>query len=253
MSFMRNIISLILFGFAAMLQPRSHAASQEFYVPAFGGGNSPTPGPFGGLEPIRWQQVYDASAFSAITLGGGMITQIGFRGADLPGNNGTEIITNLQIDLSTTSRGSDGLSSVFSANVGPDDKVVLGPKLFPYGATRSGYSFITLDQPFFYNPVAGNLLLDVRNYGELVNFSTAFALDAELQLGDSVSSVASLPNDVNSSSGTASTLGLFTEFTVTPVPEPSTLALGGFGTVALLVGVYIQTKTKKRKGKATWH
>src|SRR5678815_4864698 len=74
-------------------------------------------------------------------------------------------ITSLQINLSTTSKGPDGLSTVFSENIGANETVVFGPRpaRFGPGSPLPEYTF-QLDEPFFYDPSAGNLLMDVRNF-----------------------------------------------------------------------------------------
>src|SRR5437773_216873 len=118
----------------------------------------------------RFQQVFDASQFSAIAGGGGYITALGYRlDSRCQGAEG-QTIPSFQIDLSTTSKGPDSLSPVFAENVGPDDMVVRGPsQVFLLGGCASGMpqsftAFVSLDHPFFYNPRTGNLLLDIRNY-----------------------------------------------------------------------------------------
>src|SRR5207249_8841041 len=106
----------------------------------------------------------------------------------------TSTLPDIQIDLSTTSAGDDGLSTTYANNVGADDTVV-----FTRGALTLSSAFtgppdgpkdfdiiITLTTPFLYNPALGNLLLDVRNFGG--GFTTV--LDAvPNQTGDGVSPV----------------------------------------------------------------
>ncbi len=76
-----------------------------------------------------------------------------------------------------------------------------------------------------YQPGAGNLLLDVRNFGAGI----ATALDAVNVAGDSVSRVSAASFDgVNDTEGRPDTLGLVTRFTLAPmpaVPEPGVLSL----------------------------
>jgi hypothetical protein len=202
---------------------------------------------------VRFQQVYDHSDFSLISTGGGWVTTIAFRGDESLGG-GFGQVTNFQINLSTTPRGPDGLSSVFAENPGVDEKIVLGPSRAAMFSSPGDYLIrLSLTDPFFYNPAAGNLLMDIRNYSGIDYFGgMAFSLDAQSTVGDSVSSVYAL--NVNASSGTAVTGGLLTEFVVTPVPEPSTYALASLGTLLLLVGRRIQTKLNhtKGKGKVKW-
>jgi len=130
----------------------------------------------------------------------------------------------------------DGLSSVFSQNVGPNDTVVLGPTAVSLLSNGGGgitsfdvnFSFTT---PFFYNPANGNLLLDIRIYqgfGQIGPPQGVAILDAFSVVGDSVSSVYAFGGTLPTS-GQTSTLGLATAFRIIPVPEPSTIALLAVG------------------------
>src|SRR6266511_1537546 len=58
--------------------------------------------PFGYEYPniVRYQQVYDASAFSLVPPGGAFVTRIFFRADCTPGWG--PVVTNLQINLCTT-------------------------------------------------------------------------------------------------------------------------------------------------------
>lgn len=133
--------------------------------------------------------------------------------------------TNIRIDLSTTSAEPDNLSTTFANNVGADDTVVYSGELkISTAMTRAAgmpYDFdivINLTTPYLYDPDAGNLLLDVRNY----HTASVGALDAHTITGDGVSRVYSRSSGtVNSASGYADSLGLITRFTATPVPEPT--------------------------------
>src|SRR5438046_8221534 len=74
---------------------------------------------------MRYQQVYAGSEFGSLTnFGGGWVLNILFRG---DATNGTQLgiyMPSAQVNLSTTQRGPDELSPVFSDNVGTDDTVV---------------------------------------------------------------------------------------------------------------------------------
>jgi len=204
-------------------------------------GNSATTAPFDtGSNSIRYQQVYAASEFSAINQGGGMIRQLTFR-ADGPSGRGFfTTLQNVQIDFSTTSKQPDSLSPVFSENIGTDNLTVFGPgPLFIYsGAISPVFDIlVTLDRPFYYNPAAGNLLLDVRNFA---GGTTSF-FDAERLTGDSVSSMFS--SSVGSPTGTLETRGLVTGFYIDAIPEPSSAALFGLG-LALLWGFAHRSRRK---------
>ena len=181
------------------------------------------------ITSMRYQEVYASDQFSGINQGGGFITGVGYAiiGGGWPLQPGG-VIPKLQIDLSTTSNGPDGLSTVFAENVGADNRIVVGPKPVYVAANTPGHPpgfsvFIPFDQPFFYDPAQGNLLMDVRNIEApgFVNSAGSFA--AIRKFGDSISSVAA--RDVAATSGSAGTGGMTTAFVVEPIPEPSTLML----------------------------
>jgi phosphatidylinositol-3-phosphatase len=117
-------------------------------------------------QPIRYQQVFDASQFSRLNPGGGLINRIAFRGHG-PGIPFTATVPQLQVNLSTTSKTPDGLSSTFAENVGPDDtQVFSGPLQAAVTYTGDPTNFevvLSFTNSFFFDPLKGNLLLDVRN------------------------------------------------------------------------------------------
>src|ERR1051326_9125814 len=121
-----------------------------------------------GISSMRYQQIYDAAQFSAVDPGYKYISAIYFRADSSVRTVGTWI-TNIQINLSTTSRSVTNLSPVFAENIGPDDTVVFGPQVLSIqgGGCCSPQAFdvgVALTKPFFYDPAAGNLVLDVRNF-----------------------------------------------------------------------------------------
>src|SRR6202011_1478767 len=144
-------------------------------------------------KPIRYQQVFDASQFSRLSPGGGLINRIAFRGHG-PGVPFTGTVAQLQINLSTTSKSPDGLSSTFAQNVGADDtQVFSGP--FQTAITFNGDPgnfevVVNFTTPFFYNPSKGNLLLDIRNTeGGVEVPPNDQELDGTSATGDSVSRI----------------------------------------------------------------
>ena len=187
---------------------------------------------------MRYQQVFNASEFSAFG-GPQTITDIRYRldGSDRDAFSQTQ--PNVQIGLSTTAAAAGGLSSTFASNVGADATTVYNGSLTLASAGGSPLApfdiVISLSTPFVYDPAAGNLLLDVRNFG---GNQTSRYFDA----------VASSPvtsrvyaSDVNSSvaNGSAESYALVTGFTfgpaintTNPVPAPPAalaLALGAAG------------------------
>lgn len=147
--------------------------------------------PFSGLPytgAVRSQQVYDASIFGGregpVVIQSLLFRADGYFSAEVPG---------ITVALSTTDRPVDGLSPVFAENVGADEAVVYrgplpifrGPSLPELGSMDV---VVNLQEPFRFDPSAGNLLLDVLNpVGPLPR--NAFSLVAAEQEGDAVSRV----------------------------------------------------------------
>ena len=197
----------------------------------------------------RFQQVYLASQFGAVGIGGGFITQIVFRPDGPNGAAFASILPSAQINLSTTGASPSTLSSTFAANVGANDQIVFGPGALslsssntgPAGGPKSFDITITFSTPFFYNPSLGNLLLDVRinNFGGMV--TTPFDFETSSALGF----VATVGSGVNSPTADAvvNTGGLVTQFGFVPVPEPTSIGLFGVGLFAFC-GVWLRARTK---------
>lgn len=203
------------------------------------------PGPFG-VSSQRYQQVYGSSAFGSLT-GPTLLTAIAFRVDGSGGAFAPVIAPNFQINFSTTLFGPDALSSTFASNVGANDTVVFaGPLTIsaaPAGFPRPFNFVITLTTPFLYDPSAGNLLLDVRN------FNGAFAttqFDSQSTIGDAISRVYTVDNGVLFPSGRADSDGLVTRFSFAPaaaVPEPSTY---GIMASAFLLGMVVLRRRASR-------
>jgi hypothetical protein len=102
----------------------------------------------------RYQQVYNASLFSSVDRSLIYVTTLKFNTWI---NRGEAYVT-IQVNLSTTPRAADGLSQTFADNVGADDTKVLGPARIPF----TGPQIVPLDRPFRYDPIRGNLLVDMR-------------------------------------------------------------------------------------------
>lgn len=128
-------------------------------------------------DGFRYQQIYGASEFSALT-GPGNIKVIAFRPdtsalisgvptALLTQPFGPYILPNMLVKLSTTSKAVDGLDLTFANNVGADETVVYNGTIalasaFTGGAPKDFDFVIRLTTPFVYDPAAGNLLLDIQ-------------------------------------------------------------------------------------------
>jgi hypothetical protein len=197
--------------------------------------NSSSFAPFS-FPPKRMQQVYFAG--DLINFDPDAITRFDRLYFRLDTPNGTTLSGfpfDLQIRMSTTTRAVDSLSPVFAENIGVDETVVFSGSVSwstfhqPSISPQFFDLRIDLQQPFFYQPSMGNLLIDFNVTNSLIQSQ----IDAWNRLGDSVSSVV---GEVGAASGTPSTLGLVTFFDATIVPEPSTYILISLGAAAFLMG-----------------
>lgn len=117
----------------------------------------------------RHQIVFGASEFPSYPI---VISQIQWRPDVYTGGPVTNAtISNIQINLSTTTSNADQLSLTFSENTGADETVVFsGPLVLSTSLTTlsNGTTAFDIDvplqTPFFYDPSKGNLLLDLRNF-----------------------------------------------------------------------------------------
>lgn len=216
-------------------------------------GNAQSPGPFRfyGTGGSRNQVVYDAGFFAT---GPVLVQAVSFRpfanfGSLFFGN--TLTVSDVTITLSTTPRGGEGPgqpSESFASNVGADVRTVFsGPLTLSTAFTPAAGGTLAFDytvrfqQPFLYDPAAGNLLLDVLvpttatvGGNGLLGFVT---FDTVNTLNDGIFAVVANSNGA-AASGVLSTAGPVTRFEVTPtavVPAPAgvVLAAAGIGTVLL--------------------
>src|ERR1039458_5715746 len=237
-SLKRTILLRIVFSF--ILFNLQLVGAQTIVAPnnlanTYGGSANVAPFDIGNfyISSMRYQQMYDATQFGGVATGGEYITRIAFRAASIDNAFSDNTLQSIQFDLSTTAN--TGLSSTFADNVGADDTMVFnGSWTFSSAGGAAGPSVfdivLNLTTPFFYNPANGNLVLDVRNIG---GGNSAY-FDDSYMAGEGISRVWS--RDVSASTAISSDeIGLVTQFTFSPVPEPSVLGLLAVGTTALLI------------------
>lgn len=187
----------------------------------------------------EYQQVYTGSQFPGSIL----ITGLEFYNTQ-DDEGATAMSTgNWQISLSTTAADWNSLSVMFANNIGADNTVVFNGNLaqpWAFGNTLA----ITLSTPFFYNPAAGNLLLDVVSSGVTsptniffdTNGFNNFALNGNTIMGR----VYTMPPNNVADAG----YGLVTGFqTGTLTPEPAAMFLFGPGLAA--VGLLLKKRLAK--------
>ena len=225
---------------ATVVSPSARTASD---------GNGATGHPFSQIEAYyRWQQVFVASDF--VALGGPLlVSAISLR----PNGQApwTYTLPNVQLSLSTTAGSPSSLNSTFAQNVGSDRTTVFSGQLTlqtantgPSNGPKAFDIVIPFQTPFLYNPLAGNLLIDISN------FSSGFIplgdqLDSEFYNEGQAGSTAHVSYwDASSPSGIPVSGGLIVQFSGSVVPEPTTTALILFGTMLSLRRKHIRTNDR---------
>jgi hypothetical protein len=270
---MRRLIPILCTTSLAVLVGFTAPAAAELLTvvpPGFettgGGFQGPAPLRFkniSGTGGSRTQQVYESQLFGGDFSGPRAITAIDLRtfpGAAPSAFFGNSVtLSDVVIRLSTTQRGDEGntLSANFADNIGNDDTIVYSGALTLTTATNgtlpvSPFDYtIVFQNPFIYDPLAGNLLLDVNIpvNGTLTTAGFGFlTFDTVNALNDGVYSVFNGDNG-NATSGTAGTSGAILRVhseAANSVPEPGTLALFAAGLVAVAATQHRRRETRIR-------
>ena len=163
------------------------------------------------------------------------IQEIAFRAVSTS-FSGNAAIPHVEIWLTTSSRTFGQMTPVWDLNKGDDARIVFSQDnfQFPYrggvGANPFDFRF-HFDQGFTYDPAAGNLVMLVKTSG-LGLFSPASVDQVVLpSLNAPIASV--LYDPLFPNGAVVSGWGMVTEFTWTPIPEPSISALVIFGACSL--------------------
>ena len=176
-----------------------------------------------------YQQLYSSSAFS----GPASITAVSFQSD--PSLGGTVSGGNFTLSASTTSTTLAGINEFnFASNIGANNTVVFSGGLSAHFV--GGVLTIPFSTPFFYDPAAGNLLLNF-------NISGLVPGGAFFDSNDGTSTVYSRAQNFGSSSVG---WGLVTTFdtAVSGVPEPAMWGL-------MVVGFGIAGTTMRRRRTAS--
>jgi hypothetical protein len=183
------------------------------------------------FAPLRYQQLYESRLFEHI-LSPIIITEIAFRPDALFGTDLSAMISDISMSMSTTHlnefslSGTDLDSNLGSGNIEVMPRRSLFVSTSVAGGTPKAFDFvITLDQPFVFDPAAGNLLIEVNNFSaeKLRDTFSSGHLDASESIGDGLARAWSfLPTAPGF--GTDS-WALVTRFSYARVPEAPALPL----------------------------
>lgn len=163
-------------------------------------GSRNTPVPFAST-PLRYQQVLPGAdlATPSIDIRGLAVRPDGASSAT------ARVAVEVEVLLATTTRDWTGMSATFDQNYGTPPTVVFQRKwldLTPFAALPGPRSFdvvLTLDRPFTFAQSSGNLLLEVRVYGNS-NGNRAFTYPMD-SIWDGRESIPSPTTRVYSSTG----------------------------------------------------
>jgi hypothetical protein len=155
-------------------------------------------------QPRRLQFLFPASDFSRLPDSHRLIVSWNFRADQAQTEPANLSFPHSQIWMSTTTR--DALSEVYDNNHGPDKTLVhAGPLNFPLLGTgpqqgpRDFAAGMLLQNPFFYDPSQGSLLVEWANFGNSTPVPGPFR---DLQTTSALTVLASEPGQVNSATGT---------------------------------------------------
>jgi len=128
-------------------------------------------------QTVRVQTIYSSTHFPTNPI---IIRQLRYRPDPTYGFAFNTTIPNIRFDLSTTTNAVYYLHTNFAQNIGTNDTIVFSGPLSassqfagPAGGPKAFDMVVPLTTPFLYDPRAGNLLVDVRDYSG----STASPLD----------------------------------------------------------------------------
>lgn len=187
-------------------------------------------------DGARYQQLYEAAEFQKLSTVPVFITGISFR-TDEDWTVGASMTAEFDVRASITTKSVTSLSMVMDANAGPNEVMVLprGSRTFttsPGPVPIKPFEInILFETSYQYDPNFQNLLIEIRSY------------NTDRKLGDTdVARVGmgSVLAPLSSQIGEVSFAGFVTQFSFTPVPEPTLRTF-------LLVGLSAEIFLHRRK------
>ena len=132
--------------------------------------NAEAPSDSGRFNPLRAVGIYSSSEFAAVPPGGAAITALSLRPDGTAPQGVTGSVSHLTLSLSVTQADPSDISTTFDDNITGTPVVVYDAPWtvtitsdIPTGPdTRPFDSRIPFDTPYFYDPAAGNLVVDWR-------------------------------------------------------------------------------------------
>jgi hypothetical protein len=200
-----------------------------------------------GTTNQHFQQVYSASLLSGLSIGD-QITGIGFRTISNSVSLVSQTVPDYSIWMGTSALAPGSMSSTFANNRTLDFTNVLSgplniaPGQFPGGPGINNFGYITFTTPYTYT--GGNLLIEIA-YADFsgggVSVDTAFPYN---NLDPSLAQTAfgSGPSSTTADQGLYNE-AIITSFMVTPIPEPTSLALFVIG----MAGIPLVRSISKRR------
>jgi hypothetical protein len=200
------VLSFLAMGLVASF---AQAAPISLLDPTMGSNTAPFGYSAPGVTERRYQQAYSSASFDSAL----MIEDISFFRTSVAGNLQNGAYT---LSLSTVLTAINSLSTTnFDANLGANNQEFVTITLA--GVAPAVLTFT--GTPFYYNPEAGNLLLDIR----VTDIVPATPFPASFAFSSTASGVVSRYTNYVASGFTGR--GLATQFDGVPVPEPTSIAL----------------------------
>lgn len=186
---------------------------------------------FTGLVP-EYQELFRVRSLRAFGDTSVNITGLSLRVNGVSGSMDA-VVPRFEIRVSTTSRTPENMSKFYSVNVGPDELLVYAHDNIHLVSTdapspRPFDLKFPFDQPFSYDPKAGNLLIDLRHTDGIGPLASSVDAHGYPTFGESP-----VGSFFTSSVGPDSS-GVVLQFDWVAIPEPGVWALLGLGSLLFI-------------------